>query len=83
MLLLMIFVFKRIDLIGHASTSLNQAYTSPKEDCPASHPKRPGIIDPFTCPQIPAIKVSSFSFGPTAISQQLVPRTFTKTPSFI
>src|SRR5690606_12718279 len=61
---------------GQDTRFLNHAYVSPKADCPASSPIIPGMIDPFTCPQIPRTSLLSISsVGATSMSQVDVPIT--------
>ena len=66
---------------GHASMRRNQAYMSPKADCPASSPTSPGRTEPSTCPHMPRTALSPISsYVATAMSQVEVPITFTSVP---
>src|SRR5680860_465041 len=70
--------------MGQESTSLNQANTSPKADCPASKPIIPGITEPSTCPQIPLTVLEPIvPLEETIISQVEVPITSTSAWSSI
>ena len=53
---------------------------SPTADWPASMPKKPGRIAPFTMPQMPGISAIGFSAETTAQSQVEVPITLTSVP---
>ena len=65
------------------TTSTHQLRMSPTADCPASMPRKPGMIEPLTMPQMPGMVGDAVADGAIAQSHVEVPMILTSVPTSI